>query len=85
MPYIPSEAGQIVRLHVRMPPWYPVLEEDKMFIFEGELVDIWESGKSMARHLAFYIVLNECDPVGSESRVIEAAFSFPSRILTAHV
>ncbi|ORY91217.1 hypothetical protein BCR43DRAFT_498714 [Syncephalastrum racemosum] len=45
MPYTPSEAGQIVRLHVRMPPWYPASEKDKMFVFEGELVDIWESVK----------------------------------------
>jgi hypothetical protein len=30
-----------------MPDWMDLGEDqDKVFVFEGELVDIWESGKS---------------------------------------
>lgn len=42
-PYTPSVAGQMVRIYARFPSW--IKQEDQVFIFEGELVDIWESGK----------------------------------------
>lgn len=43
-PYTPSVAGQVVRIYARFPSWINQGEE-KVFVFEGELVDIWESGK----------------------------------------
>lgn len=42
-PYTPSTAGQIVRIYTKQPSWTGGSE--KAFVFEGELVDIWESGK----------------------------------------
>lgn len=42
-PYTPSIAGQIVRIYTKHPPWMGGAEN--AFVFEGELVDIWESGK----------------------------------------
>ena len=45
-PYTPSTAGQIVRMYTRTPSWISHGQEvDKVFVFEGELVDIWESGE----------------------------------------
>ena len=46
-PYTPSMRGQIVRIYARFPSWIKTEEEnnEKIFVFEGELVDIWESGK----------------------------------------
>lgn len=41
-PYTPSVAGQVVRIYARFPSWMD--GQEKVFIFEGELVDIWESG-----------------------------------------
>jgi S2P endopeptidase len=43
-PYTPSVTGQVVRIYARFPNWINNGEE-KVFVFEGELVDIWESGK----------------------------------------
>jgi S2P endopeptidase len=49
-PYTPSQSGQVVRVYARMPDWMDLGEDqDKVFVFEGELVDIWESGKSKER------------------------------------
>ena len=46
-PYTPSAAGQIVRMYTKAPAWKSnEPDADKVFVFEGELVDIWESGKS---------------------------------------
>ncbi|KAI8374823.1 hypothetical protein BD560DRAFT_327402 [Blakeslea trispora] len=47
VPYTPSITGQVVRIYARFPSWLDVSEEknEKVFVFEGELVDIWESGK----------------------------------------
>ncbi|KAI7860358.1 hypothetical protein BDC45DRAFT_454702 [Circinella umbellata] len=45
-PYTPSSAGQIVRMYTKAPAWKKnEMESDKVFVFEGELVDIWESVK----------------------------------------
>ncbi|KAI8343477.1 hypothetical protein BC941DRAFT_388608 [Chlamydoabsidia padenii] len=45
-PYTPSQSGQVVRVYARMPDWMDLGEDqDKVFVFEGELVDIWESVK----------------------------------------
>ncbi|KAI8070679.1 hypothetical protein BC940DRAFT_331517 [Gongronella butleri] len=44
-PYTPSASGQVVRVYARMPDWWTNGDRDKVFIFEGELVDIWESVK----------------------------------------
>jgi S2P endopeptidase len=46
-PYTPSVAGQVVRIYARFPSWIDIGEKnnEKVFVFEGELVDIWESGK----------------------------------------
>ncbi|KAI8098207.1 uncharacterized protein B0P05DRAFT_460800 [Gilbertella persicaria] len=47
VPYTPSATGQVVRIYARFPSWIDIGEEnnEKIFIFEGELVDIWESVK----------------------------------------
>lgn len=45
IPYTPSSAGQVVRISAQYPSWIENGAE-KIFIFEGELVDIWESGKT---------------------------------------
>ncbi|KAI9478389.1 MAG: hypothetical protein EXX96DRAFT_483810 [Benjaminiella poitrasii] len=42
-PYTPSVAGQVVRIYARFPSW--TKETEKVFVFEGELIDIWESVK----------------------------------------
>lgn len=49
VPYTPSVAGQVVRIYARFPDWVDIGEDDneKVFVFEGELVDVWESGKMM--------------------------------------
>jgi S2P endopeptidase len=49
IPYTPSVAGQIVRIYARFPSWINIGEtnNEKVFVFEGELVDVWESGKMM--------------------------------------
>ncbi|KAI8093423.1 uncharacterized protein BX664DRAFT_259342 [Halteromyces radiatus] len=45
-PYTPSQSGQVVRVYARMPDWTDQSDDqDKVFVFEGELVDIWESVK----------------------------------------
>ncbi|KAI9261401.1 hypothetical protein BDA99DRAFT_511279 [Phascolomyces articulosus] len=45
-PYTPSAAGQIVRVYTKAPAWKSNEPgSDKVFVFEGELVDIWESVK----------------------------------------
>ncbi|KAI9304825.1 hypothetical protein BJ944DRAFT_162883 [Cunninghamella echinulata] len=46
-PYSPSLRGQVVRVYARMPYWKMTSEDDqdKVFVFEGELIDIWESVK----------------------------------------
>ncbi|CAO3586227.1 unnamed protein product [Absidia cylindrospora] len=45
-PYTPSPSSQVVRVYARMPDWMNLSEDqDKVFVFEGELVDIWESVK----------------------------------------
>ncbi|KAI9490393.1 hypothetical protein BDB00DRAFT_837673 [Zychaea mexicana] len=45
-PYTPSVAGQIVRVYTKAPAWNNHGQDsDKVFVFEGELVDIWESVK----------------------------------------
>ncbi|ORX54473.1 hypothetical protein DM01DRAFT_1335618 [Hesseltinella vesiculosa] len=44
-PFTPSPSGQVVRIYARMPDWWSQGDRDKVFIFEGELVDIWESIK----------------------------------------
>jgi S2P endopeptidase len=47
VPYTPSIAGQVVRIYAHFPTWVDIGEEnnEKVFVFEGELVDVWESGK----------------------------------------
>ncbi|CAO3679861.1 unnamed protein product [Rhizopus microsporus] len=49
IPYTPSAAGQVVRIYAQIPSWVESEEADRrrIFIFEGELVDIWESGNSI--------------------------------------
>ncbi|KAG0177923.1 hypothetical protein DFQ28_005282 [Apophysomyces sp. BC1034] len=43
-PYTPALEGQMVRIYANMPKWHSAGDErDKVFVFEGELVDIWES------------------------------------------
>ncbi|KAI8384788.1 uncharacterized protein BYT42DRAFT_493632 [Radiomyces spectabilis] len=46
-PYTPSVKGQLVRVYARLPEWEKTEadQQDKVFVFEGELVDIWESVK----------------------------------------
>ncbi|CAO3613921.1 unnamed protein product [Cunninghamella blakesleeana] len=46
-PYSPSIRGQIVRVYARMPYWKITSDDDqdKVFVFAGEIIDIWESGK----------------------------------------
>ncbi|OAD08868.1 hypothetical protein MUCCIDRAFT_76257 [Mucor lusitanicus CBS 277.49] len=46
-PYTPSVTGQVVRIYARFPSWIKTENEgnEKVFVFEGELVDIWESVK----------------------------------------
>lgn len=44
MPYTPSLAGQVVRIHVRLPKWSQQPDLNKVFVFEGDPADIWESG-----------------------------------------
>ncbi|KAI9025250.1 hypothetical protein CLU79DRAFT_744718 [Phycomyces nitens] len=57
-PYMPSTGGQIVRIYARMPSWVngPAEELDKVFLFEGELVDIWESVKVGILQPRFWIL-----------------------------
>lgn len=47
IPYTPSVTGQVVRIYAQFPSWIKTENEnnEKVFVFEGELVDIWESGK----------------------------------------
>lgn len=47
IPYSPSIRGQIVRVYARMPYWKMTTDDDqdKVFVFAGEIIDIWESGK----------------------------------------
>ncbi|CEP08682.1 hypothetical protein [Parasitella parasitica] len=46
IPYTPSVTGQVVRIYARFPSWIKTgnANNEKVFVFEGELVDIWESG-----------------------------------------
>lgn len=46
-PYTPEAKAQTVRIYRRPPSWEtsPAFLPDKPFVFVGELVDIWESGK----------------------------------------
>ncbi|GAA5797146.1 hypothetical protein HPULCUR_002525 [Helicostylum pulchrum] len=53
-PYTPSVAGQVVRIYARFPSW--IKQEDQVFIFEGELVDIWESVKVSLLSPRFWIL-----------------------------
>ncbi|KAI9357862.1 hypothetical protein BD770DRAFT_321836 [Pilaira anomala] len=53
-PYTPSVAGQMVRIYARFPSW--IKQEDQVFIFEGELVDIWESVKVSLLTPRFWIL-----------------------------
>ncbi|KAI8875335.1 peptidase M50 [Backusella circina FSU 941] len=46
VPYTPMATGQVVRIYVRYPSWIGNEDErEQVFVFEGELVDIWESVK----------------------------------------
>jgi S2P endopeptidase len=48
VPYTPIATGQVVRIYVRYPSWIGNDDErEQVFVFEGELVDIWESGKAI--------------------------------------
>ncbi|KAI7906075.1 uncharacterized protein BX663DRAFT_498691 [Cokeromyces recurvatus] len=44
-PYTPSVAGQVVRVYAQFPSWVKETDNEKVFVFEGELIDIWESVK----------------------------------------
>lgn len=59
MPYTPTTMGQVVRIYTRFPVWLPEGDEynEKVFVFEGELVDIWESGKSIISFWGCYFLL----------------------------
>ncbi|KAG1474066.1 hypothetical protein G6F56_000576 [Rhizopus delemar] len=55
IPYTPSSAGQVVRISAQYPSWIENGAE-KIFIFEGELVDIWESVKVSLLRPRFWIL-----------------------------
>lgn len=59
VPYTPTTMGQVVRIYTRFPVWLPEGDEynEKVFVFEGELVDIWESGKSIISFWGCYFLL----------------------------
>ncbi|KAI8372667.1 hypothetical protein EDC96DRAFT_438569 [Choanephora cucurbitarum] len=45
VPYTPSITGQVVRIYARFPSWLDT--DEKVFVFEGELVDIWETSNTV--------------------------------------
>ncbi|KAI9252680.1 hypothetical protein BY458DRAFT_355365 [Sporodiniella umbellata] len=53
--YMPSSAGQVVRITAQYPGWIEGGTE-KTFVFEGELVDIWESVKVSILRPRFWIL-----------------------------
>ncbi|KAF7721831.1 hypothetical protein EC973_004094 [Apophysomyces ossiformis] len=56
-PYTPAIEGQMVRIYATLPPWQGVdNERDKVFLFEGELIDIWESVKVSILRPRFWIL-----------------------------
>ncbi|KAG0168978.1 hypothetical protein DFQ30_004081 [Apophysomyces sp. BC1015] len=56
-PYTPALEGQMVRIYANMPKWHSAGDErDKVFVFEGELVDIWESVKVSILRPRFWIL-----------------------------
>ncbi|KAG0810738.1 hypothetical protein G6F26_001535 [Rhizopus arrhizus] len=58
IPFAPSIAGQVVRIHAQFPSWITNEEVDnkKIFVFEGELVDIWESVKVSILRPRFWVL-----------------------------
>ncbi|KAI7865486.1 hypothetical protein BDF14DRAFT_1875560 [Spinellus fusiger] len=57
-PYTPSTEGQVLRIYTRMPQWMHGSSEEleKVFLFEGELVDVWESVKVGLLQPRFWIL-----------------------------